>query len=413
MGDRPLRILAVTHEALRNGAPMVALRVLNWLHEERGYEIEILSLQDGPLMDDFAELGPTHLIPLFDLDEMNLAWRDVAEPSVDAIRAANAREDERIESFRPLAEHLTGFDVLYVNSANSSRALRILPEIPPVVIAHIHELDGGFNVWFDAVDRRLLLATDPAFIVVANAVGENLITHHGVDPDRVTLCRNEFTMPTPPTSAQVAAVRARLGVTDEIVIGAMGSAEWRKGPDLFVQMAAVLGRRLPDAPLRFVWVGRTDDYYLSQYQTDAVRLGLSDRLTFVGEQTDPVSWLGAFDLFCLTSREDPFPLVCLEAGALGVPIVSFDNGGMTELAAEAGGPEPLIEIVDYLDVEAMANAVAVRVQDPQRRASEGRRLQAHLEDHLFAASSVDKIADLIEGLVAAAPRSPRDPEQTR
>lgn len=403
MADRPVRILLVTHEAIRNGAPMVALRVMRWLHEERGYEIETLTLSDGPLVPDFAAIGPVHVIPLLDPDEVIVAWRDTSEPDRATIARYDAEELVRTEALRPLAEHLTGFDVLYLNSATSARALRILPEVPPVVIAHIHELESSFNYWFPAPDRDLLLRRDPSFVVVSDAVGRNLIDNHAVDPSRILLSRNEFSRPDPPSPDAVRRVRQKIGVTDEVVVGAMGSAEWRKGPDLFIQMAAVVARRIPDIPVRFVWVGRTDDWFLRQYETDAARLGLAGSLTFVGEQTDPASWLGAFDLFCLTSREDPFPLVCLEAGSLGVPIVAFDNGGMTELANEGPGDTQLIEIIDYLDVEAMADAVAVRVQDEQRREHEGQRLQRWLTDNLFATGAVDRIAELIEGLVAAAP----------
>jgi glycosyltransferase involved in cell wall biosynthesis len=409
MGDRPLRVLAVTHEAIRNGAPMVALQVLEWLHDERGYEIETLVLSDGPLRRDFARIGPTHVIALNDPGEMLVAWRDEPEPSVEKITEFADLERERIATLRPEAEHLTGFDVLYLNSATSARALRILPEVPPVVIAHIHELDGAYNHWFETADREALMRTDPDYVVVGNRVGQNLVETHGVDPERITLVRNEFARPAPPPEVEVTRLRARLGLTDEVVIGAMGAAEWRKGPDLFVQMAAIVRRRLPDAALQFYWVGRTDDYHLRQYETDAARLGLGDRLRFVGEQTDAASWLRVFDLFCLTSREDPFPLVCLEAGALGTPVISFDNGGMAELTAEAGGDEPLIEIIDYLDVEDMADAVVRRVQDRARREEDGRRLQAWLDEHLFVAGTVGRIADLIDARVAAHPRAGRTP----
>ncbi len=407
MPDRPLRILLVTHESIRNGAPMVALQVMRWLRSERDDEIEVLALSDGPLIPDFAEIGPVHLVPLLDPDEVIVAWRDESEPDRSTIARFEAEELVRTEGLRPMASHLTGFDVLYLNSATSARALRILPEVPPVVISHIHELESSFNYWFPADDRELLFEHDPSFVVVSERVGRNLTENHGIERDRIVLSRNEFSQPDPPSPAAVRRVREQIGVTDDVVIGAMGSAEWRKGPDLFVQMAAVVARRLPDVALRFIWVGRTDEWFLRQYQTDVARLGLSDQFSFVGEQSEPAPWLGAMDVFCLTSREDPFPLVCLEAGSLGVPIVAFDNGGMTELAHEGGPDGPLIEIIDYLDVEAMANAVVARVTDGDLRRREGQRLQRWLEGNLFATGAVDRIADLIDERVDAARARPR------
>ena len=391
----------MTHETLRNGAPLVLLRVLEWLHQQGGYEIETLVLSDGPLTEDFARIGPVHVIPLLDPEEVLVAWREEPEPSRGRILRFNARERQRVDALAPEALHLRDFDVLYLNSASSSRALRVLPELPPAVIAHIHELDSAFNYWVDAEDRAMLFEADPSFVVVSNKVAQNLVETHQVDPGRINVHRNEFARPSPASADRIAAVRAELGVTDDVVVvGAMGSAEWRKGPDLFVQMAAVLTRHRPDLDVRFVWVGRTNDYHLQQYETDAARLGLEDRLSFVGEQHDPAAWLGAFDIFCLTSREDPFPLVCLEAGALAVPIVSFDNGGMAELAADSG-PDPVIDIIDYLDVEAMANAVARKATDRPMREREGRRLQTWLDEHLLVSDGEAPIKALIDELLGA------------
>jgi glycosyltransferase involved in cell wall biosynthesis len=362
--------------------------------------IETLALRGGPLLDEFAAIGPVHLLPLLDPDQIFDPRLHDPNPSASALAKADAMEVRREQRLRRDAADLRGFDVLYLNSATSAAALRLLPEIPPVVIAHIHELESAFNYWFPDEDRRRLLATDPSFVVVADRVGRNLVENHHVDPARITLSRNEFAAPAHPSPTEVDELRRSLGLTDEVVVGAMGTAEWRKGPDLFVQVASQLLRRLPDVPMRFYWVGRAEDYYLDQYLTDAARLGIADALTFVGEVENPATWLTLFDVFCLTSREDPFPLVCLEAGALATPIVSFDNGGMTELAMQGEGDQPLMEIVDYLDVEGMVDAVAARVLDADERRREGQRLQTWLDEHMLADGQEERIALLIDALTA-------------
>jgi glycosyltransferase involved in cell wall biosynthesis len=63
----------------------------------------------------------------------------------------------------------------------------------------------------------------------------------------------------------------------------------------------------------------------------------------------------------LPSREDPFPLVCLEAAAFEKPILCFENaGGMPEFVEEDAG-----FVVPYLDVEVMCQRVAQLHDDPQ------------------------------------------------
>jgi glycosyltransferase involved in cell wall biosynthesis len=76
---------------------------------------------------------------------------------------------------------------------------------------------------------------------------------------------------------------------------------------------------------------------------------------WVTATADVQDYYCAMDAFALTSREDPFPLVMLEAGALGLPVVCFANsGGGPEFAGSGAGL-----IAPYLDVEALVGHLAV------------------------------------------------------
>jgi glycosyltransferase involved in cell wall biosynthesis len=156
-------------------------------------------------------------------------------------------------------------------------------------------------------------------------------------------------------------------------------------------------RARPDADIRFVWAGGAGhpDEGDPPVEEDTAKLGLEDRVHFVGEFTSPADVFGMFDVFCLTSREDPFPLVMLEAAAMGVPIASFANGGVVELAA-AGGPEgPLAMVVDYLDVASLARAVVDLLDDAEARAELGGRAREHvLANHVTEVAAPRLYADL-------------------
>jgi glycosyltransferase involved in cell wall biosynthesis len=183
----------------------------------------------------------------------------------------------------------------------------------------------------------------------------------------------------------------------------MGTADWRKGTDLFLQMAALVRRRAPELKVRFVWVGRRPEWEALGHNADLAGLDLADIVTFAGEVADPASYLALFDVFCLTSREDPYPLVCLEAGALGVPVISFDNGGMSELADASGDGRPLLTRIPYLDVEGMADAVIDRLHDPESRTAEGARLSDWvLDKHLSHRGAAD-VGVVVAGLLDATP----------
>ncbi|MEL7209683.1 MAG: glycosyltransferase, partial [Actinomycetota bacterium] len=165
-----------------------------------------------------------------------------------------------------------------------------------------------------------------------------------------------------------AAARTRLGLDpDGDLVAGVGAGSWRKGIDLFLQVAAKVRAERGD-DVRFAWVGPVDDP--DETGHDLRALGLDDAVTLVGEVEDPAPWFDALDVLLLTSREDPFPLVVLEAGLAARPVVSFTNGGAPEVIEPDGGA-----VVGYLDIDAMAAATADLLADDAARTAAGEALQ--------------------------------------
>lgn len=389
---RRARLLAVSHEATRTGAPIVLLRLLQWLKAQREVDIEVLLLKGGPLEADFAALGRVHRA---------YAYGDATVPEKLEKRLRRryvgaAAEASRLARLRRDVRDLRGFDVVYCNSMSSAVALRILPELPPTVITHVHELDSAVAKWIDDDDRTAMLGLSDAFVVAADCVGRNLVENHGVAPERVHRCY-EFVDPPVIDLDGIDAARERLGLApDDLVVGAVGTADWRKGTDLFLQMAARIGRVAPDLEVRFVWVGHQVEHFEGGHLADVAGAGLGEVVTFTGEVPDPGSYMSHFDVFCLTSREDPYPLVCLEAALLGTPIVTFANGGMVELGRADGDADPLLVTVPYLDVEAMADEVVALLRDRDRAARSGARLRGWVADRHVTDVGAAELAAIVD-----------------
>ncbi len=84
------------------------------------------------------------------------------------------------------------------------------------------------------------------------------------------------------------------------------------------------------------------------------KLNLQERVTFLGHQSNPYSYMKRADLFLLTSQREGFPNVLLEANLLGLPIVAFASpGGITEIVEE--GFNGLL--APYHDCEALAKKI--------------------------------------------------------
>jgi glycosyltransferase involved in cell wall biosynthesis len=150
---------------------------------------------------------------------------------------------------------------------------------------------------------------------------------------------------------------------------AVGTPVWRKGPDLFVEVARQLTSRVVGRAVLFMWLGAdtaAGHPDLTGPLEDVERLGLRNVVTFVPPTDRVFDHLKLADAFVLTSREDAFPLVCLEAGSVGLPIVCFDAGGIPGLVGDDAGV-----VVPFPRLGAMADALAGLAAEPQRAAELG------------------------------------------
>jgi glycosyltransferase involved in cell wall biosynthesis len=109
-----------------------------------------------------------------------------------------------------------------------------------------------------------------------------------------------------------------------IVLG-VGYGYYRKGIDLFTQcMLEVCGKH---KNTYFIWVGEVE-YTMSLKINDLINnTELKNRLIITGWKKNTMSYYAAADIYLLTSREDPFPSVVLEAMYSCLPVIAFENGG--------------------------------------------------------------------------------------
>lgn len=367
-------ILFVSHEGTLTGAPMMLLHFVRWLRENSTISPRIVCLRGGPLAEQFAEVGPTTVLG----DEVGWPGTDAAEERLISLGMESAARWAQRRRVKPTLASVAGAEVVYLNSSASLRILHHLPQAR-TAIAHVHELQSAFKWSLLPEDHELLRGRIDHFVAAADCVADNLVRRHGIDRGDVTRVY-EFidttrVLASPPEGRD--AVRERLGLpADATIVGGCGFADWRKGIDLFVQLARAAAERGRD-DVHFVWLGlRAGGSEHEQLDFDIDKAGVGDRLHMVGLQQNPFEWYRAFDVFALTSREDPYPLVGLETSLLGVPMVCFeDSGGMVEFvtreAGTRGGQAGVV--VPYLDVEAMSDAIIDLLDDPSRRAELGER----------------------------------------
>jgi len=102
----------------------------------------------------------------------------------------------------------------------------------------------------------------------------------------------------------------------------------------------------------------------SRYIALAHRLGLAERIRFLGRVADVRPYYGASDFLVLPTRYDPFANVCLEAMACGLPVITSRDNGASEIIDE--GADGFI-LADPGDARTLAHRIAA-LSDERARA---------------------------------------------
>ena len=98
---------------------------------------------------------------------------------------------------------------------------------------------------------------------------------------------------------------------------AVGRLEHQKGHDLLLD---ALARSTAARSLDLVIIGRGSQE--ATLRARAAALGLADKVSFIGFETNPWAWMAKSKLFVLPSRWEGFPSVAVEALACGVPTLA-------------------------------------------------------------------------------------------
>jgi glycosyltransferase involved in cell wall biosynthesis len=179
-----------------------------------------------------------------------------------------------------------------------------------------------------------------------------------------------------------------------LVVGSVGRLDAVKGYDVLLRALA----RLPG--VRVVVVG--DGGGRAGLQEQARRLGVADRVELPGWADRPAAALPTFDVFCLPSRSEGFPLSIVEAMLAGLPVVGTRVGSVAELVVD-GGTGLLVE---RDDVDGLAAALGRLRDDAALRATLGAAGRERARAHY----TVEHMARAYEQLwrrVCAGPRTPR------
>jgi glycosyltransferase involved in cell wall biosynthesis len=342
--------LFVGHDANRAGAQLV---LLHWLRERKaqGLTNYLLLVDGGSLLEEYKKVAKVWVWRT----ERPL-WFKVKQ-RIPGIR--QSEEWDRTPSSRKMTGILSSlraeaFDCIIGNTVSSVSLLRELISLHVPFEVYVHELSYSISNFTSEEDRKFMAAQVSRVYAVSALVKTVLKNEVGISADKIDLLPPIIELPEA-TQNTHDPVRTALGIpADSQIVFSCGLAEWRKAPDVFLEVAKQLITKMPT--VHFIWLGMLDNEYSDNLIASTAVWDTKKQVHLLPVCSDSRPYFEAMDVFFLSSREDPFPLVMLEAAHVGKPIVGVRVSGgvndflqgLDELLVESWDVDVLVDKISSL-----------------------------------------------------------------
>lgn len=220
-------------------------------------------------------------------------------------------------------------------------------------VVHAHGLRAGIDAALAARGRAPVVVTVHN-LVRSEIAGRRAVLDRLAEPLVVRLCARTLTVSEEIAAHLRAAAPGAARKIEVLYLGIGEAPEVRRGPaairgELGVAdgcLVVTVARLAPQKalPVMFEALQRSNSSTTlallgegpleSELKALAGRMGLSERIHFLGFRGDVADFVAAADVFALSSAWEGVPLSVQEAILLGTPVVSTDVGGMSEIVTD-------------------------------------------------------------------------------
>jgi len=344
-------VLLVVHDADHSGTPILTYNLARELQEE--FNLILLPLHGGALQPAFHQVADIALEPFPDAYDEHVASA-VLDTVLSKVRIDCA-----------IVNSIVSRSVLPILSAYCIPAVCLIHEFPTYITPKDAPLQAQLWAARTVYSSRLVYDNTVLQCPELQAIAPTIIPQGKCSPPNELFtgpghCTKELTLQLKP---------ADLPETTKLIIG-VGTVEYRKGVDLFIDCAARLIDDYPDIPFHFAWVGsgylpEKDLGYSSFLKDQIARSGLAGRFIFTGHVRRMDTVYAQADLLFLSSRLDPLPNTAIEAMCSGIPVVCFENTtGIADVLSEFRLNQHCV--VPYLRTDLAAQSIAALFHHPKQ-----------------------------------------------
>ncbi|MGE0024280.1 MAG: glycosyltransferase [Hyphomicrobium sp.] len=270
----------------------------------------------------------------------------------------------------------------------------------PAVVAtsHLHSPIEGTR--FSSAKQWVQQRAIDRYIAVSEEVKKRLLDELHVPEAKVRTVHNGMLLPDLPVPRNEELRKALAGGSDRPLVLTPARLHEQKGHRYLLEAAA----HVPGALFLFAGEGPERQ----RLEAECRRLGLEDRVRFLGHRPDIPELLSLCDLFVLPSLYEGLPLSVLEAMSYAKPVVATAAGGTDEAVVDGVTGR----LVPLRDPHALAQAMNSLLRDRETAARYGAAGRRRVEDAFSVPRMLRGVTGIYEELLAGRPQPARLAEGT-
>lgn len=331
--------------------------------KKRGYQVRYISSPGSPLSVKMEEIG----VKGYQLKVSNLSF-------MNPVRVLKLSRILRKEKIGSIVMNLSG-DMKYASNAARMAGVRSI----------IYRRGSAIPIRNTFLNRYLFRKVLTRIIANSMEVKRTILVNNPklVPEDKISIIYNGVSLDRFNRNAEP----LYHPENGEIVLGCAGRLSEEKGHFHLLELM----RELSGSSFRFKLLLAGDGRLMNQLQRRTKKLGLDDRVEFLGFVDDMPGFFSSIDIFLLPSHYEGFSNAVIEAMASARPVIAFDVRSTTEVIVDGSTGF----ILGHQSVEDMAARVLELAGDSEYRKNMGEMGRKRVEDAFSFETCLDKIIQCI------------------
>lgn len=302
--EKKIKICHLVSGDLWAGAEVMAYNLISSLHRNQRVTLMVIVLNQGLLAEKLIQKNIYTIV----IDEKNNSFFEI-------LRKVNTN----IKIFSPDIIHSHRYKenlIAYLISIRYKN-IKILSTLHgfPELLGKKKNLKHRF---VNKLDHIILTAEMTKVIVVSNEMKRWFLKNYPKISPRISAIHNGISI-----TESASPVRS----FNHFIIGTAGRLFPIKDYPTMVKIAAIIANKIPQIKFQIAGEGPEKNEILKQI----TRHGLEKKFNLIGFRSNIQSFYKEIHIFINTSLHEGIPMSILEAQALGLPVVAFNVGGLSEI----------------------------------------------------------------------------------